>query len=170
MDRILPEPMVVPELPAPHPQPAAVGPERTADWEAFYANYRQPGYLPGFAIGSKLGGGAFGLVFKATRQSIGKDYAIKFLKVDDSEVRRAVLLELEQVKYFAQVDHPNLVSIEDRGEVDGIPFIVMAYAGAETLKDRLPGTRPRGRSCCAGSCRPAAGSRRCTNVRWCTSI
>ena len=145
MDRILPEPMVEPDLPAPQPQPAAGGPERTADWEAFYANYRQPGYLPGFAIGGKLGGGAFGLVYKATRQSIGKDYAIKFLKVDDTEVRRAVLLELEQVKYFAQVDHPNLVSIEDRGEVDGIPFIVMAYAGAETLKDRLPGdaiTRP----------------------------
>src|SRR5262245_4595231 len=81
----------------------------------------------------------FGLVFKATKQSIGKDYAIKFLKVDDGEVRRAVLQELEQVQYFAQIDHPNLVSIEDKGEVDGIPYLVMAYAGADTLKDRLPG-------------------------------
>ncbi|HLQ38327.1 MAG TPA: serine/threonine-protein kinase, partial [Planctomycetota bacterium] len=109
------------------------------DWEAFYRSYKLPGYVPGFQITSKLGGGMFGLVFKASKQSIGKDYAIKFLKVDDGEVRRAVLLELEQVKYFAQVDHPNLVSIEDRGEVDGIPYIVMAYAGAGTLKDRLPG-------------------------------
>ena len=72
------------------------------------------------------------------KQSIGKDYAIKFLKVDDTEVRRAVLLELEQVRYFAQIDHPNLVSIEDKGEVDGIPFLVMNFAGTETLKDRLP--------------------------------
>jgi serine/threonine-protein kinase len=78
-------------------------------------------------------------VFKARKQSIGKDYAIKFLKVDDGDVRRAVLQELEQVRYFAQVDHPNLVSIEDRGEVDGIPYLVMAYAGAETLQSRLPG-------------------------------
>src|SRR5215471_17145968 len=136
--------------PQPEPQPpvspAAGGPAAAnpaagspaADWEAFYANYRKPGYVPGFEITSKLGGGMFGLVFKAVRQSIGKEYAIKFLKVDDGEVRRAVLQELDQVRYFAQVDHPNLVSIEDKGEVDGIPYLVMAFAGHETLRDRIP--------------------------------
>ena len=56
-------------------------------------------------------------------------------------MRRAVLSELEQVKYFAQVDHPNLVSIEDRGEVDGIPYIVMAFAGTETLRDLMVADR-----------------------------
>jgi hypothetical protein len=123
-------------MPEPRPQSE---PAPSADWESFYASYRKPGYVPGFEITSKLGGGMFGLVFKATKQSIGKDYAIKFLKVDDAQVRNAVLQELDQVQWFAQVDHPNLVSIEDKGEVDGIPFLVMAYAGAETLKSRLPG-------------------------------
>ena len=113
---------------------------RLPDWEAFYRDYRKPGYVPGFEITTKLGGGMFGLVFRAKKQSIGKDYAIKFLQVDDTEVRRAVLAELEQVKYFAQIDHPNLVSIEDRGEVDGIPFLVMSFAGTETLRDRMPVT------------------------------
>ena len=107
------------------------------DWEAFYRDYRKPGYIPGYEITSKLGGGMFGLVFKATKQSIGKDYAIKFLKVDDNEVRRALVAELQSVRHFAQVDHPNLVSIEDRGEVDGIPYIVMTYAGDQTLRDQL---------------------------------
>jgi hypothetical protein len=113
-------------------------PDRAADWEAFYRDYRKPGYVPGFEITSKLGGGMFGLVFRARKQSIGKDYAIKFLQVDDADVRRAVLAELEQVKYFAQIDHPNLVSIEDRGEQDGIPYLVMSFAGTETLRDRMP--------------------------------
>jgi len=113
-------------------------PDRTPpDWEAFYRDYRKPGYIEGFEITSKLGGGMFGMVFRARRMSIGKDYAIKFLKVDDGEVRNAVLSELEQVKYFAQIDHPNLVSIEDRGEVHGIPFLVMAFAGTETLRDKM---------------------------------
>ncbi len=112
--------------------------DQPADWEAFYNDYRKPGYIPGFEITTKLGGGMFGLVFRAKRLSIGKDYAIKFLKVDDGEVRRAVLSELEQVKYFAQIDHPNLVSIEDRGEVNGIPYLVMAFAGSETLRDKMP--------------------------------
>jgi serine/threonine protein kinase len=117
------------------PAPAAPLP----DWEAFYRDYRKPGYVPGFEITSKLGGGMFGLVYRARKQSIGKDYAIKFLQVADTDVRRAVLAELEQVQYFAQIDHPNLVSIEDRGEVDGIPYLVMAFAGTETLRDRMPG-------------------------------
>jgi hypothetical protein len=120
------------------PQPTPT--ERPADWEAFYRDYRKPGYVSGFEITTKLGGGMFGLVFRARKQSIGKDYAIKFLQVDDGEVRRAVLAELEQVKFFAQIDHPNLVSIEDRGEVDGIPYLVMAFAGSETLRDRIPAT------------------------------
>ena len=115
-------------------------PNPAPDWEAFYRDYRQAGYIDGFEITSKLGSGMFGLVFRARKLSIGKDYAIKFLRVDDVDVRRAVLSELEQVKHFAQIDHPNLVSIEDRGEVDGIPYLIMAFAGSETLRDRLAGS------------------------------
>ena len=112
-------------------------PDRLPDWEAFYRDYRKPGYVSGFEITTKLGGGMFGLVFRARKESIGKDYAIKFLKVEDGEVRQALLAELEQVQYFAQIDHPNLVQIEDRGEVDGIPYLVMQFAGSETLRDRM---------------------------------
>src|SRR5688572_25139744 len=107
------------------------------DWESFYRSYRKPGYLPGFEIVNKLGGGMFGLVFKARKESIGKDYAIKFLKVDDDTVRDAVARELETVRFFAQIDHPNLVSIEDKGTIDGIPYLVMSYAGDDTLQKRL---------------------------------
>jgi serine/threonine protein kinase len=120
----------------PMPEPAP-----RIDWESFYRDYRKPGYVTGFEIVNKLGGGMFGLVFKARKESIGKDYAIKFLKVDDESVRDAVARELGAVKYFAQIDHPNLVSIEDMGEVDGIPFLVMSYAGQETLRKRLEGGR-----------------------------
>ncbi len=116
--------------PAPAPAPRV-------DWEAFYRSYRKPGYLAGFEIVNKLGGGMFGLVFKARKESIGKDYAIKFLKVDDDSVRDAVMREIDNVSFFAQIDHPNLVSIEDKGTVDGIPYLVMSYAGDDTLQKRL---------------------------------
>jgi serine/threonine protein kinase len=116
------------------PQP----PERPPiDWESFYSNYRKPGYVSGFEIVNKLGGGVFGVVYKARKESIGKDYAIKFLKVDDEVVRDAVARELDGVRFFAQIDHPNLVSIEDKGEIDGIPYILMSYAGQDTLRKRL---------------------------------
>jgi serine/threonine protein kinase len=118
-------------------QPAPAPSGATIDWESFYRDYRKPGYIPGFEVVNKLGGGVFGIVYKARKESIGKDYAIKFLKVDDEVVRDAVVRELDSVRFFAQIDHPNLVSIEDKGEVDGIPYIVMSYAGQETLRKRL---------------------------------
>ena len=121
--------------PGPTPETGRGG----ANWEAFYRNYRTPGYIPGFEILNRLGAGVFGVVFKARKLSIGKLYAIKFLKVDDDSVKEAVRREIESVRVFAQIDHPNLVSIEDRGEVDGIPYIVMEYAGEETLRRRLEG-------------------------------
>mgnify|MGYP002052456950 CR=1 FL=1 len=55
----------------------------------------------------------------------------------DDSVRDAVMREIDNVSYFAQIDHPNLVSIEDKGSVDGIPYLVMSYAGDGTLQKRL---------------------------------
>ena len=45
--------------------------------------------------------------------------------------------EIDNVGFFAQIDHPNLVSIEDKGTIDGIPYLVMSYAGEDTLQKRL---------------------------------
>jgi serine/threonine protein kinase len=107
------------------------------DWEGFFRSFREPDFIPGYEILNKLGGGVFGDVYKAKKTSIGKFYAIKFLKVLDEATRDDVLREIKSVDAFAQVDHPHLVSIEDKGEVKGVPFIVMSYAGDETLKTRL---------------------------------
>jgi serine/threonine-protein kinase len=111
------------------------------DWEAFYARFRSPDFIPGYEIQNRLGGGAFGEVYKARKHSIGKAYAIKFLKVDDEAARSAVERELEQVRHFAAIDHPNLVTIEDLGTVMGVPYLVMGYAGEETLARALRARR-----------------------------
>ena len=107
------------------------------DWEAFYNSFRQPDFIPGYEIQNRLGGGAFGEVYKARKHSIGKAYAIKFLKLDDEAQREVIERELEQVRHFATIDHPNLVSIEDMGTVAGVPYLVMGYAGEDTLARRM---------------------------------
>jgi serine/threonine-protein kinase len=107
------------------------------DWEVFYARFREPDFVPGYEIHNRLGGGAFGEVYKARKASIGKSYAIKFLKIDGDDQRDAALRELEQVRHFAALDHPNLVSIEDMGEAAGVPYLIMGYAGEDTLARRL---------------------------------
>ncbi|MCP3917751.1 MAG: protein kinase [bacterium] len=114
------------------------------DWEAFYNSFRKPDFIPGYEIQNRLGGGAFGDVYKARKQSIGKPYAIKFLKIEDDSQRDAVERELEQVRHFAAIDHPNLVTIEDMGTVMGVPFLIMGYAGEDTLARRYKrGSLPR---------------------------
>ena len=119
------------------PKNAAGRSTRAMNWEEFFRNYRNPDFIPGFTILNRLGSGAFGEVYKARKTSIGKDYAIKFLRVQDERLQEQVLRELEAVDHFAHVDHPNVVSVEDRGEVCGIPYILMGYAGDETLKTLL---------------------------------
>ena len=49
------------------------------DWELFYSSFRKPDFIPGYEIQNRLGGGAFGDVYKARKVSIDKPYAIKFL-------------------------------------------------------------------------------------------
>lgn len=107
------------------------------DWEAFYNRFREPDFVPGYEIQNRLGGGAFGEVYKARKHSIGKSYAIKFLKIDDEAQRDAIEHELEQVRHFAGIDHPNLVTIEDMGSVQGVPYLIMGFAGEDTLARRL---------------------------------
>lgn len=107
------------------------------DWERFYNAFRTPDFIPGYEIQNHLGGGAFGEVYKARKTSIGKAYAIKFLRLDDATQKDATERELEQVRLFAAIDHPNLVTIEDMGVVLGVPFLVMGYAGEDTLARRI---------------------------------
>lgn len=115
------------------PNEAATG----MDWERFFKNYRAEDFIPGYRILNKLGSGVFGEVYRAEKVSIGKPYAIKFLRLQDESLREQVMRELGTLSALAQLDHPHLVSIEDRGEVCGIPFVVMGFAGEETLKTRL---------------------------------
>ncbi len=106
------------------------------DWETFYNQFRQKDFIPGYEIQVRLGGGAFGDVYKARKQSIGKSYAIKFLKVEEGQ-QGVVERELAQVGHFAAIDHPNLVTIEDMGVVQGVPYLIMGYAGNQTLAKRI---------------------------------
>ena len=107
------------------------------DWESFYNSFRRADFISGYEIQNHLGGGAFGEVYKAKKTSIGKSYAIKFLRLDDETQRDAIDRELDSVRLFASIDHPHLVTIEDMGVALGVPYLIMGYAGEDTL------SRPR---------------------------
>ena len=107
------------------------------DYEAFYQGLRNPDFIPGYEVLHKIGGGVFGEVYKVRKKSISRTYVVKFLKIENESQRHIVEKELESLRRFAQIDHPNLVGIEDQGVVQDIPFIIMTFGGDQTLRDRL---------------------------------
>ncbi len=91
-----------------------------------------------YKILDKLGSGGMGVVYKAEDTKLKREVAIKVLPQDltrDEEAKKRFMFEAQAA---SALDHPNVGTIHEVNETtDGQTFIVMAYYGRETLKDRL---------------------------------
>lgn len=77
--------------------------------------------------------GGMGEVYKARHPSLNRTVAIKVLSTyfkDDPDFNRRFARE---AKTMAQLRHPNIITIHDYGDQDGLPYIVMEYLTGETL-------------------------------------
>jgi serine/threonine-protein kinase len=99
-----------------------------------------------------LGAGAFGTVYLAKDDVLGRRLAIKTVRLDALAVTGAPLEELTQrfqreARVSAQLKHPNIVTIYDVGESEGLSYLAMEYLegqGLESLiasEGRLPPER-----------------------------
>jgi eukaryotic-like serine/threonine-protein kinase len=77
------------------------------------------------------------VVYCARDRELDRDVAIKVLAqhlASDVEFRQRFLRES---RLAAGLSHPNVVSVYDGGETDGLPYIVMEYVEGVTLADEL---------------------------------
>jgi TolB-like protein/tetratricopeptide (TPR) repeat protein/tRNA A-37 threonylcarbamoyl transferase component Bud32 len=97
-----------------------------------------PGCLLGsYQILNKIGSGGMGEVYKAEDKKLGRLVAIKVLPpglVADPERLRRFSLEARAV---SALNHPNILTVHDLGEVDGSPFLVMELLEGKTLREKL---------------------------------
>lgn len=79
-----------------------------------------------YKLGSKLGEGGFGVVFKAQqRQPIQREVAVKILRAQVNATPIIARFEAER-QALAMMDHPGIARVLDAGETeDGRPFFVM---------------------------------------------
>ncbi|VAW70432.1 Serine/threonine protein kinase PrkC, regulator of stationary phase [hydrothermal vent metagenome] len=101
---------------------------------------RHPSVFGKYQVQYKIGQGAMGAVYKAYDPSIDRIVAIKtispgILLTDDSgEFKERFLRE---VRATGKINHPNIISVYDSGELDGNPFFVMEYVEGKELKEFL---------------------------------
>lgn len=85
----------------------------------------------------RVGGGGMAEVYRARDMVLNRIVAIKILR--DSLASDADFIESfnREAQRAAGLSHPNIVSIYDVGENDGLHYIVMEYVSRETLKNKL---------------------------------
>jgi beta-lactam-binding protein with PASTA domain len=90
-----------------------------------------------YRLERKCGSGGMADVYLATDESLGRSVAIKILSdryaQDDGFVERF----RREASAAAGLNHPNIVSVYDRGEAEGTYYIAMEYLDGPTLKDEI---------------------------------
>jgi predicted Ser/Thr protein kinase len=89
-----------------------------------------------------VGSGGMSGVYRAHDTLLERDVALKILHehytADDDYVERF----RREARAVAQLSHPNIVTVIDRGEEDGRQFIVFEFVDGKTLKDCLEESGP----------------------------
>src|SRR6478672_4190531 len=94
-------------------------------------------HLGPYEILSPLGAGGMGEVYRARDTRLDRTVAIKILPetlAADPHFRERFDREARAI---SQLTHPNICSLYDVGEHDGVAFLVMELLDGETLADRL---------------------------------
>jgi serine/threonine-protein kinase len=92
-----------------------------------------------YEIVGQLGRGAMGVVYKALDPTIGRTVALKTMRLDVQGPESSELLARfrNEARLAGVLNHPNIVTIYDAGEINGLFYIAMEYIEGKTLYQLL---------------------------------
>ena len=90
-----------------------------------------------YVIKRKLGSGGMADVYLAEDQELGRRVALKLLDDRHASDEQFVERFRREAQSAAGLNHPNIVSIFDRGQAEGTYYIAMEFLDGRTLKELL---------------------------------
>ncbi|MET7442841.1 serine/threonine-protein kinase, partial [Streptomyces sp. NPDC005568] len=99
-----------------------------------------------YRLEARIGRGGMGVVWRATDQLLGRQVAVKELRLDESlsadEGRTQRERSLREARAVAQLRHPHIIVVHDVVEDDERPYIVMELIVGGSLADRIATAGP----------------------------
>jgi serine/threonine-protein kinase len=93
--------------------------------------------LSHYRVLHRLGAGGMGEVFLAEDGRLGRKVALKILRPGVAGDRQGLDRFAQEARAASALNHPNILTIYDVGEWDGVPFIATEFIDGETLRARL---------------------------------
>src|SRR5215470_6694379 len=90
-----------------------------------------------YEVLSLLGAGGMGEVYRARDTRLGREVAIKFLPAAFTTDAERVLRFKHEARTTSSLNHPNIVTVHEIGDMNGRQFIVTEYIEGETLRQRI---------------------------------
>jgi serine/threonine protein kinase len=106
------------------------------------ANGPPPTIVPGAQLGryriiSKLGAGGMGQVYVAEDSRLKRRVALKVLAPDLTRDQRALRRFEHEAQAASALNHPNILTIFEFGEINGLHFIASELVEGQTLRQKL---------------------------------
>ena len=85
----------------------------------------------------KLGEGTMGSVYLAEDTRLSRQVALKFIHSTQLKEKDTRTRLIREARAAASIDHPNVASVYEVGEIENHPFIARAYVKGQNLADRI---------------------------------
>ena len=93
-----------------------------------------------YLIEQKLGEGGMGVVYRARDEKLQRDVALKFLETLPTGNSASHERALQEARAISALNHPNICTVYEVGEVEGRPYIAMEYVEGRQLSVEIPST------------------------------